>query len=168
MNIRKVCNIAVATMVGAVSLFVSDKFWTTAKPAYFTSQAEARIGRPLTPFSVAGVARRTTRRAVWTGAIAGGAYGYGYGSGYGYPSYGYGYSSDYSYPSYGYGYSSDYSYPSYGYGYSSDYSYPSYGSGYSYGSYSSGYGYPNYGYRYAYPYYRASYGYYRPWGRRWW
>jgi hypothetical protein len=30
----------------------------------FTSQAEARIGRPMTPGSVAGVARRTTRRHI--------------------------------------------------------------------------------------------------------
>ena len=28
----------------------------------FVSSAEARVGRPLTPVSVAGVARRTTRR----------------------------------------------------------------------------------------------------------
>jgi len=34
-------------------------------------EAAALIGRPLTPFSFAGVARRTTRRAVWaTGAVA--------------------------------------------------------------------------------------------------
>ena len=31
--------------------------------------AQARIGRPLTPVSVAGVARRTTRRAVVGGAV---------------------------------------------------------------------------------------------------
>lgn len=30
----------------------------------FISSAEARIGRPLTPVSVAGVARRTTRRVI--------------------------------------------------------------------------------------------------------
>lgn len=30
----------------------------------FTNQAEARVGRPLSPASVAGVARRTTRRNV--------------------------------------------------------------------------------------------------------
>ena len=35
------------------------------------SSAEARIGRPLTPMSYAGVARRTTRRAVAVGAAAG-------------------------------------------------------------------------------------------------
>lgn len=33
--------------------------------------AEARIGRPLTPGSVAGVARRTTRRAIRHGAYYG-------------------------------------------------------------------------------------------------
>lgn len=34
-----------------------------------TSDAEARIGRPLTPLSFAGVARRTTRRVVRRSAI---------------------------------------------------------------------------------------------------
>lgn len=44
-----------------------------------TSSAQARVGRPLTPLSYAGVARRTTRRAVVGGAAVGaatvGAYG---------------------------------------------------------------------------------------------
>lgn len=35
--------------------------------------AQARVGRPATPASVAGVARRTTRRAVVGGAAVGGA-----------------------------------------------------------------------------------------------
>ncbi len=43
------------------------------------SVAEARVGRPLTPMSYAGVARRTTRRAVAVGAAAGAAGAY-YGS----------------------------------------------------------------------------------------
>jgi len=38
----------------------------------FVSGAEARVGRPLTPMSYAGVARRTTRRAVVGGAVVGG------------------------------------------------------------------------------------------------
>jgi hypothetical protein len=42
----------------------------------------AIIGMPLTPFSVAGVARRTTRRAVYMGAAMGAPY-------YGAPYYGY-------------------------------------------------------------------------------
>ena len=37
--------------------------------------AEARVGRPATPVSVAGVARRTTRRAVVGGAAVGAAAG---------------------------------------------------------------------------------------------
>jgi hypothetical protein len=37
------------------------------------SKAEARIGRPLTPMSYAGVARRTTRRAVVGATVVGGA-----------------------------------------------------------------------------------------------
>jgi hypothetical protein len=52
--------------------------------------AQARVGRPLTPMSAAGVARRTTRRAVYGTAAVGaaaaaGAYYYGY------PSNGHGY-----------------------------------------------------------------------------
>ena len=43
------------------------------------SEAQARVGRPLTPMSYAGVARRTTRRAVAVGAAAGAA-GVYYGS----------------------------------------------------------------------------------------
>ena len=42
-------------------------------------KAEARVGRPLTPMSYAGVARRTTRRAVAAGAAVGVAGAY-YGS----------------------------------------------------------------------------------------
>jgi hypothetical protein len=40
------------------------------------SASEARVGRPLTPMSYAGVARRTTRRAVYgtAAAAAAGAY----------------------------------------------------------------------------------------------
>jgi hypothetical protein len=41
----------------------------------FVSEAEARVGRPLTPMSYAGVARRTTGRAVVVGgAVVAGAY----------------------------------------------------------------------------------------------
>jgi hypothetical protein len=39
------------------------------------SSAEAIIGRPLTPMSYAGVARRTTARAVGYGMAAGAVYG---------------------------------------------------------------------------------------------
>ena len=39
----------------------------------FATSAQARVGRPLTPVSGAGVARRTTRRAVVEGAAVGAA-----------------------------------------------------------------------------------------------
>jgi hypothetical protein len=52
------------------------------------SDAEARVGRPATPASVAGVARRTTRRTIRRGAyIATIPAGCAYGSYYGYSLY---------------------------------------------------------------------------------
>ena len=115
-------NAVIATVVGAGGLFLSDNLWTATNSSLMT-QAGAVIGRPLTPLSVAGVERRTIRRAAWAGGIAGGAYGYGYG--YGYP-YSYAYRSGNGYPSYNYGYGSGYSYPG------SVYDYPPYSSGYDY------------------------------------
>jgi hypothetical protein len=53
--------VAVATSLGGLGLFVGT--------------AHAIIGRPLTPLSYAGVARRTTRRAVYAGAYAHPYYG---------------------------------------------------------------------------------------------
>ena len=41
---------------------ITDGAFDLGKP--IIDQAEARIGRPLTPASVAGVARRTTRRSI--------------------------------------------------------------------------------------------------------
>lgn len=61
---------ALATIVGVGALFVSDHVSQT-KPGSLVTEANAIIGRPLTPMSYAGVARRTTRRAY--GAY--GAYG---------------------------------------------------------------------------------------------
>jgi hypothetical protein len=48
----------------SVSLFALELGGVLSIPGIqsFTSTAEARVGRPLTPVSVAGVARRTTRR----------------------------------------------------------------------------------------------------------
>ena len=63
-------------MVAAVTSFTGGLLWSE-KPTIdgaFTSAAEARIGRPLTPMSYAGVARRTTRRAVVYGGAAASAY----------------------------------------------------------------------------------------------
>ena len=72
---------ALGTGVGFACLFVSDQASLT-DPGTLVTQAEARIGRPLTPMSYAGVARRTTRRAVY-GAAAVGAVGVG--AAYAYP-----------------------------------------------------------------------------------
>ncbi|MDB5553941.1 MAG: hypothetical protein JWL86_3925 [Rhizobium sp.] len=66
---------AVAAIAGAGCLLVSEQALLHRDSALVTS-ADARIGRPLTPMSYAGVARRTTRRAVTYGAAAGAvAYG---------------------------------------------------------------------------------------------
>jgi hypothetical protein len=48
----------------SVSLFALELGEVLSIPGIqsFVSTAEARVGRPLTPVSVAGVARRTTRR----------------------------------------------------------------------------------------------------------
>ena len=66
----------------AAAAIVVGLFWS-GEPNFdnaLVSSAEARIGRPLTPMSYAGVARRTTRRAVAVGAGAAAAGAY-YGSG---------------------------------------------------------------------------------------
>ena len=48
--------------------------WSEEDGLSFSVQsAQARVGRPATPVSVAGVARRTTRRAVVGGAAVGAA-----------------------------------------------------------------------------------------------
>jgi hypothetical protein len=62
--------LAVATGAGLAALFAAENMSFT--PLELTTTAEARIGRPLTPMSYAGVARRTTRRA-YVGAAAGAA-----------------------------------------------------------------------------------------------
>ena len=58
----------VATISLGTGVFVGAMCWSgevrLAEPETLFSQAEARVGRPLTPVSYAGVARRTTRRAV--------------------------------------------------------------------------------------------------------
>jgi hypothetical protein len=53
--------------------------WSPAKaPSLALDTADARLGRPLTPMSVAGVNRRVHRRAYYDAAAAAGAAGYGY------------------------------------------------------------------------------------------
>jgi hypothetical protein len=72
---RFLTSLSLAAMVGGVALF-----WSGSSPlntqSSFVSSAAARVGRPLTPRSVAGVARRTTRRGV--GVVGVGTTGAGY------------------------------------------------------------------------------------------
>jgi len=53
--------IAVATATGAAGLFWSGEI-TSMTGSGLVTEAQAIIGRPLTPMSYAGVARRTVRR----------------------------------------------------------------------------------------------------------
>ncbi|MPZ39193.1 MAG: hypothetical protein GEU95_14270 [Rhizobiales bacterium] len=69
---RLTLRIAIAAILGASALMVSEQAFVGRSDLVVTT-ADARIGRPLTPLSYAGVARRTTRRAV----IGGAAVGYG-------------------------------------------------------------------------------------------
>jgi hypothetical protein len=68
-NIR-LLRFALAAMAGVGCLFVSDRMSPTDSGSLIT-EANARIGRPLTPMSYAGVARRTTGRAVYGAAAVG-------------------------------------------------------------------------------------------------
>jgi hypothetical protein len=54
----------IVLLAGLVSLVDPQTVIESANTAEFSAvpSAEARVGRPLTPVSVAGVARRTTRR----------------------------------------------------------------------------------------------------------
>jgi hypothetical protein len=72
--ITRLSRLALAATVGFGFLFLSDDV-SLKQGVSFISHAEARIGRPLTPLSYAGVARRTTRRAVYRGAAVGVAAG---------------------------------------------------------------------------------------------
>ena len=64
---RKTTLIAAAVMAFCAALFWNGKVDVEHG---LVSASEARIGRPLTPMSYAGVARRTTRRAVYGTAAA--------------------------------------------------------------------------------------------------
>jgi hypothetical protein len=58
---KKLSIVLVTCIVGLVGLKAGEQF---SRPGLLSlvSTAEARVGRPLTPVSVAGVARRTVRR----------------------------------------------------------------------------------------------------------
>ena len=62
-----------AIAVFAVGSFASPGWSPGEGPSLSVESAQARVGRPGTPMSVAGVARRSTRRAVVGGAAVGAA-----------------------------------------------------------------------------------------------
>jgi hypothetical protein len=62
---------ALALLAGGLGLFFNGN--EAVLSGSLIGQADARIGRPATPMSYAGVARRTTRRSVAYGAAAGAA-----------------------------------------------------------------------------------------------
>ncbi len=83
---KKITLIA-ATLVGAAVLCAAPISLHQSQDKGLTlsiDKARARIGRPLTPGSIAGVHRRVERRSYRRGN-----YGYGYGYGYGHRRYGY-------------------------------------------------------------------------------
>ncbi|MFN3889553.1 MAG: hypothetical protein ACK4MV_04075 [Beijerinckiaceae bacterium] len=63
--------LALGVAAAAATLMVSET--AINGDGLLSSGAEARVGRPMTPMSYAGVARRTTARAVTYGAAAGAA-----------------------------------------------------------------------------------------------
>ena len=58
---RRLSILTVALFAASLVLETGEGLWLTGSPRLATP-AEAIVGRPLTPVSVAGVARRTTRR----------------------------------------------------------------------------------------------------------
>jgi hypothetical protein len=67
MNCTALVRLSIATMLGSAALLSNGNMSLSPQQSLISS-AHARIGRPLTPMSYAGVARRTTRRAVAVGA----------------------------------------------------------------------------------------------------
>ena len=59
---RKIGIVIVTGIVGLGGLHLAERLTATSLVPSFVSTAEGRVGRPLTPVSVAGVARRSVRR----------------------------------------------------------------------------------------------------------
>jgi len=74
-TINRLVGITLAAAAGIGVLFVNEHA-NLGSPGSLVSQAHAIIGRPLTPMSYAGVARRTTRRTVYGAAAVGAAGAY--------------------------------------------------------------------------------------------
>jgi hypothetical protein len=73
-RIRSLTRLSIATLLGCAALVWNGNLPLNTQ-ASLVSSADAIIGRPLTPLSYAGVARRTTARGVGYGMAAGAVYG---------------------------------------------------------------------------------------------
>ena len=69
---NRLLRVSVAVAAGSACLLASENF-SLRNPTALVTEAHAIIGRPLTPMSYAGVARRTTRRGMYGAAVVGGA-----------------------------------------------------------------------------------------------
>lgn len=79
MLMRRISALGFVVATGLLCLVPLTFDWSPAKtPLLSIDTADARVGRPLTPMSVAGVNRRVHRRAYYGAAAAAGAAGYGY------------------------------------------------------------------------------------------
>jgi len=88
----------VSTIIGATPLCAAPiSLSPTKQLGVSLDAAQAPIGRPLTPFSIAGVNRRMNRRAYY-----GGYYGYHHPYAYGYHRPYYAYAYHHPYHAYGY------------------------------------------------------------------
>ena len=99
---------SLAAAAGTVCLFINDNM-STAQRSSLITQANARVGEPGTPMSVAGVGRRHARRVVrrsYAARYGAGGYSGAYGGYLGYPSAYYGAYAAYpgAYPVYPGGY----------------------------------------------------------------
>src|ERR1700759_4865151 len=65
--------LAIATSAFALAAILSPGWTEQGSVTLSVESAQARVGRPLTPMSAAGVARRTTRRSYYGAAAVGAA-----------------------------------------------------------------------------------------------
>jgi hypothetical protein len=86
---NKLVLFGVALSAALLSAAPVSLHWSPAKPVFVSiDKAEARLGRPLTPLSAAGVNRRVHRRAYYGAAVGAGAAGaYYHGARCGYAPY---------------------------------------------------------------------------------
>ena len=60
--VKRIRMLVLAALLGVLGLELSERVLPSSVNGFFVSTVQAIVGRPLTPVSVAGVARRTSRR----------------------------------------------------------------------------------------------------------